>query len=285
MNKETKESWPALTSWPPAPPPPQQQFSWPSAGIPESYLTEALQASWPSSAPPAPVQSAPPAAKTITHTYLTPQYLTDDSSLKKGIEKYLTTYTVKDGPGLSSYNALQGSTGYRGGSYAPAYGRAPPLEARRPVLPPPSKPAIKKPIYGQPIPIEDSYEHNKGTAPVYNENGARVNAENNNRVQFQNSVSGDYNGGGSAQTYSDNSNVAAAGNDYKSPNEINYEDGRLKSVSGDYNGSPVDNEASGYDETNDNNELANENAAKEQTYVSNSVPAVRIPGYKKKAKV
>lgn len=262
MNKEAKESWPPLTSWPAAALP-QQLTGWPSAGLPDSYLTEALQASWPSAAP---VQSAPPAAKTITHAYLPPQYL--------------TTYAVKDGPGLSSY--IAGSAGYRGGSYAPSpsvggYGR-PPLEARRPVAVP-NKSPIKKPLYGQPTPTEDSYEQGKGSAAVYNENAPRVNTEN-NRVQFQNSVSADYNGGSSA-TYSD-SGSGAAGNDYKSQNEINYEDGRLKSVSGDYSGgsSPVDNETGGYDESN---ELVNEN--KEQTYVSNSVPAVRIPGYKKKAKV
>lgn len=280
MTKNAKESWPALTSWGPAPP--QQQFnSWPSAGIPDSYLTDALQASWPSAAPAAP--APPPSSKTITHSYLAPQYVSDDSGLKKSIEKYLTTYQVKDGPGLSSYNAALQGNSYRGGNYAPAlgapYGR-PPLEARRPVS---NKPSIKKPLYGQPIPIEDSYEQGKGgSAPIYNENAPRVNNENNNRVQFQNSVSGDYNGGGGAQTYSDSGSGSAAGNEYKSQNEVNYEDSRLKSVSGDYSGggSPVDNEATGYEE---NNELSNE--SKDQTYVPNSVPAVRLPGYKKKAKV
>lgn len=212
--------------------------------------------------------------------------MSDDNGLKKSIEKYLTTYAVKDGPGLSSYQAaLQGGS-YRG-NYAPnpaPYGRAP-LEARRPIAVP-NKSPIKKPLYGQPIPIEDSYEQGKGgSAAVYNENAPRVNSENNNRVQFQNSVSGDYNGGGGAQTYSDSGSGAVAGNDYKSQNEINYEDSRLKAVSGDNGGgggSPVDNEATGYDESN---ELSNEN--KDQTYVSNSVPAVRIPlSYnKKKAKV
>lgn len=181
---------------------------------------------------------------------------------------------------------MQSSGQFRGGNYAPpaAYGR-PPLETRRPIsVPNKSQPIsqIKKPIYGQPMPIEDSYDNGKGSAAVYNENAPRVNSENNNRVQFQNSVSGDYSGG-SAQTYSDSSNGAAAGNDYKSQNEINYEDGRLKAVSGDYaGGSPVDNEATGYDESN---ELVNENASKDQAYVSNSAPAVRISGYKKKAKV
>lgn len=293
ITKEAKPSWPAPSwpapSWPaPAWPSPQShQNSWPSAPIPDSYIQEAIS-SWPSQSS----QSSPPVK--ITHSQLPAEFVSDNNGFKKSIEQYLTTYVVKDvlptpyspQSNLNGYNSDAVSSAYNGGhknyisnSYLknpPSYGRNRDLDARRPPLNP-NKSMIKKP-FGQPL---DEYETGKGSAAVYNENKSRT--KDNNRIQFQNSVSADYNGG--SQSYPDNTN-----NEYKAQNEINYDDNRVKSVSGDYLGSPVvdnNNVANNEGNYDENNELINEDVNKdtEPTYVSGSVPAIKLPGYKKKAKV
>lgn len=287
IRKHTKQSWP------PAPWPVQHQpqISWPPSGaLPNIDLSE----SWPS-IPQAP-QSSPPTS-----------YLSDQS-VKQGIEQYLTSYLVKDGPGLnyalnSGYNQAPGNSAY-GSAYGPgpSYGRPPRpelVEARRPLAPSKSAPIKKPAIFGQPQTI-DEYENGKGSAAAYNNDAyndvssapaksspPQQSYVDNNRVQFQDhkqpfptSVSADYGG----SSYSDSNSAPHSG--YKSQNEINYEDNRIRSVSGDYAGNQGDSSNDGnYEESN---ELinANENVKDTPTYNTNSVPAVRLPGYnKKKAKV
>lgn len=167
------------------------------------------------------------------------------------------------------------------------------IENRRPILQKINKP-IKEPLFGQPIsnPVDD-YENGKGSAPIYNDEGAKVSARspasyssdsaspisnhnlNNNKVQFQktSSVNSDYN---DASSYSDNANNINSNDEYKIQNEISNEDNRLKSVSGDYLGDS--NQADNYEKSN---ELLEENVKDQPTYYSNSVPAIRLEGYKK----
>ena len=277
INKESKGSWPAaLPAWP-APPSSHHQQSWSSA-IPEtiSYETflqsQAPNAGWAGAQP----QSSPPTK--ITHSYLPPEYVADHSgrnSLKQG-EQYLTTYFVKDGSGLSdsignSYAPNRYNNRYNLGALSinsnpPSYGRNQDLELRKPIVVSNKPVASAKKTFGQPSaplasPIDD-YESGKGTATIYNNEVSNESPQRpeNTRVQFQNS--------------NDNNN------DYKPQNELNYDD-RIRSVSSDYSGSQINNDANNYDE---NNELINEQGNKDQTYVADAVPAVRIP-LRKKAKV
>lgn len=263
----------AAPAWPSAPSA-QPALSWPSMPESFSYLPE--HNSW-SAQPP----SLPPTK--ITHSYLPADYLSDHISVKQKND-FLTSYIVKDGPGLEHAinNAQKSGPIYNSGAVSASYGgpqiyssnsyrEIPDIESRRPILQPINKPIRKQPaMFGQPISADD-YENGKGSAPVYNDAPAATYTENaaksnNNRIQFQTtSVSSNYN----APSYNDANNIA-----YK--NEISNEDSKVKSVSGDYLG---DANQDNYEESN---ELASDNVKDQPTYYSNSVPAMKnLEGYKK----
>lgn len=266
----------AAPAWPSQPA--QPALSWPSMPESISYLSE--HSSWGS-----PQQSVnlPPASK-ITHSYLPADYFSDHVSVKQKND-FLTSYIVKDGPGLEhAINNAQKSvynSGYNGNPIYNTnhYREIPDIESRRPVLTPINKPIRKQPaMFGQPLSQPDDYENGKGSAAVYNdasaarsppastytENAAK---SNNNRVQFQTSVGGDY----ASPAYNDANNIA-----YK--NEISNDDSKIKSVSSDYLGDANANQ----DNYEESNELVNENVKDQATYFSNSVPAMKnLEGYKK----
>jgi len=262
IKKNAKTSWPPMpAAWPSQPPqiswPTELTESWPSA---ESWPSMPQTESWPSMAP----QSAPPTKQQVS-SYLPSDFNIDPNTLKQSIEQYLTTYSVRDGPGLNYNSAYNPPT--VGQSYLSSAFPRPQLEARRP----PSKSQIKKPAQQIPfgLPKEDDYEQGKGgSAAAYNEiaNGVAKSqqVENTaNRVQFQStSVSGDYSGGGS------------------SPNEISYDDNRLSNQAVD----TVSNDGS-YEESS--NELVNDSvkATNTEEKVTFEAPAIRLQSYKKKSKV